>query len=186
MLLRWQSILSPICQTQTNVLCVKWAWSLLPLQWSGNCAGTPHPKHTPHLPLTVWVTPCQKPILLAQLPHPSPGHLLPQYPHTLPTTHHGPTSPFHPPLSPLASHAKYFWKFRPGMSFSKAKHKTSSVICPDLRMTLEQISILCSQTLHLAAGLLLQIRARTILGRLSLSLLIFKTLNNWATLSCCH
>ena len=117
---------------------------------------------------------------------PSPGHLLPQYPHTLPTTHHGPTSPFHPPLSRLASHAKYFWKFHPGMSFSKAKHKTSSVICPDLRMTLEQISILCSQTLHLAAGLLLQIRARTIFGRLSLSLLIFKTLNNWATLSCCH
>ena len=119
------------------------------------------------------------------LPLPS-GHLLPQYPHTLATTHHGPTSPFHPPLSPLASHAKYFWKFHPGMSFSKAKHKTSSVICPDLRMTLEQISILCSQTLHLAAGLLLQIRARTIFGRLSLSLLIFKTLNNWATLSCCH
>ena len=117
---------------------------------------------------------------------PPPGHPLPQYPHTLPTAHHGPTSPFHPPLSPLASHAKYFWKFHPGMSFSKAKHKTSSVVCPDLRMTLEQISILCSQTLHLAAGLLLQIRARTILGRLSLSLLIFKTLNNWATLSCCH
>ena len=92
-----------------------------------------------------------------------------------------PSAPF-----PLASHAKYFWKFHPGMSFSKAKHKTSSVICPDLRMTLEQISILCSQTLHLAAGLLLQIRARTIFGRLSLSLLIFKTLNNWATLSCCH
>ena len=59
-----------------------------------------------------------------------PPPLLPQYPHTLPTTHHGPTSPFHPPFPLWHLTLNTFGNSTPECLFQKQNTRQAVLYAP--------------------------------------------------------